>query len=213
MHDMYTPMIEVNWSPPLGICSLSSPNLWFAKGTGTDSLVGVEWKRREDDTLLILFAQNLSIMPMLTALPFSSPFLYHQEIRSLASTMLGIPGPCISLFGYGTKSHTQTKWLTTELIGGDITTRQNHEPSSPPSAPGGGGASDKSSRIPINYMLPVPHSMLLPPNAKRAVRSCWTSLQEWMWVWDYRYVVVLVIPLQAFCWLWLPVACDVIVIW
>lgn len=128
-------------------------------------------------------------------------------------TMLGILGPCISLFGYGTKSHTQTKWLTTELIGGDITTRQNHEPSSPPSAPGGGGASGKSSRIPINYMLPVPHSALLPPNAKRTVRSCWTSLQEWMWVWDYRYVVVLVIPLQAFCWLWLPVACDVIVIW
>jgi hypothetical protein len=63
----------------------------------------------EDDTLLILFAQNLAIMPMLTALPFSSPFLYHQELRSLASTMLGILGPCISLFGYGTNKYARSR--------------------------------------------------------------------------------------------------------
>ena len=63
-----------------------------------------------------------------------------------------------SLFGYGVKSHTQTEWPTTKLIGGDITTRRPHPP---PPLPLVAKVPQASQVVPVNFILPVPHSKLL----------------------------------------------------
>ena len=122
-------------SPPLGIYSLSSPNLWFAKGR--DLLARDEWKCREVNTSFILLAQSLAIMTMPAALPFFLLLLYRRNLPSLAKYItpwclqiaqpfhfIFLCNPYTSLFGYHAKSHTQTKWPTTKLIGSNIKTRQ-----------------------------------------------------------------------------------------